>query len=79
MNELITGHYFEIFVLLANLAVAVVNNGLKARVKEVKQDILLAKSANENSISQLKTEMYRSFLTKDDFYSTVRDDKHRGQ
>lgn len=79
MSEFISTHLFEILVLLANLAVAVVNNGLKAKVKEVKADISASQAASRLEISNLKTDLYKNFLTKDDFYSTVRDDKHRGQ
>lgn len=79
MNEIISGHYFEIAVLCANLFVALVNNGMKAKIKEIKADIESSKSASTLEISQLKTDLYKNFLTKDDFYSTVRDDnKHRG-
>ena len=79
MNELITGHVFEILVLIGNLVVAGVTNNLKLRLKEIKQDIQIGTSSNDLKIQDLKTEMYKQFLTKDDFYSSFKNDtKHRG-
>lgn len=69
MNEIFHANTFEIIVLIGNVAVAVLNNGIKAKLKELKQDISISQSSMALSMQQLETRILEKFLTKDDYYA----------
>jgi hypothetical protein len=69
MNELLSGHAFELILLVCNAAVAIVNNGIKSKLKEVKNDIAVSHAAMALSVTQLEARMFDRFLTKDDYYA----------
>lgn len=71
MNFHFDQSFIEIIILFANIGVGIINNSTKNRVKELHNAVALGKSQNDTQIADLKAEMNKNFLSKQDYYSTL--------
>lgn len=69
MTEFIQSHGFELSVILVNGFIALVNKGIGAKLKAVRDEIKASQAAMTLSMQQLETRIFERFLTKDDYYA----------
>ena len=69
MSEILSGHSFEVILLLCNAAVAILNNGIKSKLREVKNDIAVSHASMALSVAQLEARIMEKCLSKDDYYA----------
>lgn len=67
--------YVEIGILIANGVVAVMNNSMRNKMKDIHNQIKISALEQSRDMNAFKAMIFETFLTKDDYYSTANKDK----
>jgi hypothetical protein len=67
--------YIELIILAANISMAIMNNMMRSKMKEIHNQIKISALTQESKIQALETMIYKEFLTKGDFYSSLKTER----